>query len=143
MGDEIRQAKAVRRTKLGNFTRKKNHITQLLEGGAKGAKLKEVYGELSDTYKVLEKAQEDLMLVLNEEDLDAEDAFLDAPCTALSDIDLRISTAAETEEQQNLEKQSQNKAAEEEVMKKKRVDQALAVLKASISGFGKPSANLV
>ena len=48
MADEIKQAKAVRRAKQGNFTRKKNHITQLLEGSAKGDKLKAVYAELLD-----------------------------------------------------------------------------------------------
>ena len=40
MADELKKAKVARKGKLGAFTRKQNHIQQLIDGGAPGAKLK-------------------------------------------------------------------------------------------------------
>ena len=142
MAEEIKKAKAVRRSKLGSFTRKKNHLQQLLDGGAAGVKLKSVYIELNDVFKLLEKAHEDVLVALEEEDIDAEDVFMDAPATTLAEIDVKIGTAAETEAQHKLQEQLQQKTTEDEAAQKKDYDAALAVFKASVIGFGKPSANL-
>ena len=47
MADSVKKAKAIRISKLGAFTRKKNHLAQLLDGGADSAKLKDVYADLT------------------------------------------------------------------------------------------------
>ena len=49
-------------SKLRSFTRKKNHLHQLLDGGAQDSKLKEVYGEIKAAFDVLEKAHEEFFL---------------------------------------------------------------------------------
>ena len=142
MADEAKKAKNIRRSKLGSFTRKKNHITSLLDGGAKGVKLKTEYDELVALYKVLEQAHEDVLVILEEEDLDNEDNFMNAPATVLTEIDLKINTAAETEAQQELEQLNRQKVKDSEDSQKKELESALAIFKASIGSFGKPSANL-
>ena len=43
MADEVKKAKAIRVSKLSSFTRKKNHLQQLLDGGGNPDKLKKVY----------------------------------------------------------------------------------------------------
>ena len=107
MADSVKKAKAIRVSKLGTSTRKKNHLTQLLEGGANSIKLKEVYGDLSAAFKELEAAQENLLVELPEDGLEAELLYLDAPAVALSDLDLRVSTAAQTEKEGQLQQQSE------------------------------------
>ena len=54
MAEAIKKAKVARKGKLGAFTRKHNHIQQLIDGGAPGAKLKEVYEELTAAFGALE-----------------------------------------------------------------------------------------
>ena len=139
MADSVKKAKAIRVSKLGAFTRKKNHLTQLLEGGANSIKLKEVYGDLSTAFKELEAAQENLLVELPEDGLEAELLYLDAPAVALSDLDLRVSTSAQTEKQGQLQQQSEA----DEALKRQKFEGAQASLKAKIEGFGKPSANLL
>ena len=142
MADEVKRAKNLRRGKLGSFTRKKNHLVQLLEGGAKGDKLKSEYAELLEAYKVLESSHEDVLVVLEEEDLDAEDSFLDASAKSLAEVDLRIVTAGETEAQQDAEEQARIKATEAETNRKKEHAEALSLFQANIENFGKPATNL-
>ena len=139
MADPVRKAKAVRVSKLGAFTRKKNHLTQLLEGGARSVKLKEVYGDLTDAFKDLEIAQENLLIELPEDGLETELAYLDAPAAVLSDLDLRVSTSEQTEEQSRIQQQTEAN----EATKKQEFEVAKAALKAKIEGFGKPSVNLI
>ena len=43
MADEVKRVKAIRVSKLSTFTRKKNHLQQLLEGGGNPEKLKKVF----------------------------------------------------------------------------------------------------
>ena len=89
MADESRRAKVIRSNKMSAFMRKLNHLQQLIDGVAPSAKLIEVYAELSEAYSSLEKAQEDLMLVVDEETLETEGAYLDNPSTVLAEIDLK------------------------------------------------------
>ena len=63
MADEIKRVKAIRVSKLSSFTRKKNHLQQLLDGGGNPEKLKKVFDELEAAFKVLEQAQEDVLVV--------------------------------------------------------------------------------
>ena len=107
MADSIKKAKAIRVSKLGAFTRKKNHLAQLLDGGADSAKLKDVYADLSKAYTDLEKAQEDLLVELPEESMDAELEYLTAPAVALSDMDLRVSNSTQTQKQNEIQKQAE------------------------------------
>ena len=102
MADAVKKAKAVRISKLGSFTRKKNHLQQLLDSGAVSTKLNEVYAELSEAFKALEQAQEDLLVELPEESLEAELTYLDAPADVLSSMDVKVGTSVETEKQEQL-----------------------------------------
>ena len=43
MADEVKRTKAIRISKMSSFTRKKNHLQQLLDGGGNPDKLKKVY----------------------------------------------------------------------------------------------------
>ena len=138
MADSVKKAKAIRVSKLGAFTRKKNHLTQLLDGGADSTKLKEVYADLSKAYADLEKAQEDLLVELPEESIDAELEYLNAPAVALSDMDLRVSTSTQTQKQNEIQKQ----AEAEENSKKQEFTAAQACFKAKLEGFGKHYVNL-
>ena len=107
MADSVKKAKAIRVNKLGVFTRKKNHLTQLLDGGADSTKLEEVYADLSKAYADLEKAQEELLVELPEESIDAELEYLNAPAVALSEMDLRVSTSTQTQKQNEVQKQAE------------------------------------
>ena len=78
MADAVKKAKAVRISKLGAFTRKKNHLVQLLDGGAVSVKLQEIYLDLSNAFKDLEKAHEDLLVELAEDQIETELTYLDA-----------------------------------------------------------------
>ena len=82
-------------------------------GGAVSTKLKEVYAELSKALKALEQAQEDLLVELPEESLEAELAYLDGPANVLSLIDVKVGTSMETEKQE----QSRQKNAEDKAVK--------------------------
>ena len=53
---EIKRAKAVRVSKRGAFTRKKNYLQQLLDGGASVHKLRDTFAELAEAFKALEVA---------------------------------------------------------------------------------------
>ena len=138
MADSVKKAKAVRVSKLGSFTRKKNHLVQLLDGGASSQKLKEVYLELSNAFKDLEKAQEDLLVEVPEDQIETELAYLDAPAVLLSEMDLRVSTAAQTERQSQVAAQTEADAT----LKKQEFTAAQASFRTKLEGFGKMSANL-
>ena len=142
MADEVRKAKITRTNKLSAFTRKKNHLTQLLEGGASSEKLHAAYKDLSDAFKVLEHSHEDYMLVIEEDQLETEAAYLDDSAGVLSSLDLRINQAMENQTKLASDLEMQRKEDEDKATKEREFSIALAVFKSSISGFGKPSVNL-
>ena len=100
--------------------------------------MKEVYSELSNTLKDLEKAQEDLLVEVPEDQIETELAYLDAPAVLLSEMDLRVSTAAQTERQSQVAAQTEADAT----LKKQEFTAAQASFRTKLEGFGKPSANL-
>ena len=142
MAEEARKARVTRTNKMSAFTRKRNHLQQLLDGAAPGTKLTEVYTELSDAYLALERAHEDYMLVIDEAGLDAETTYLDSPSTILGEMDLKVSKAADTQNQLKRDLEKREKESEEEAAKKRKYSVALATFKANIMGFGKPSGQL-
>ena len=91
---------------MSSFTRKKNHLQQLLDGGGNPDKLKKVYKEIETAYKVL--------IAVGEEVLDTEVAYMDGPATTLADMDVKISTAEETHSQLKAEQQIREEAAANE-----------------------------
>ena len=97
MVDEVRKAKVVRTSKQSAFTRKKNHLVQLLEGAAQSNKLNAAYKDLSDSFKILEQAHEDFMLVVDEAEMETEASYLDESAKMLSEFDLRVSKATENQ----------------------------------------------
>ena len=97
MVDENKRAKVTRTNKLSAFTRKKNHLKQLLDGGAQSVKLEEVYRELSDAFKILVQAQEEFMLIVDEDNMADEAAYLDEPSEILSQFDLQVNQAKENQ----------------------------------------------
>ena len=70
MTEELKKAKAIRVSKKSFFTRKKNHLQQLLNGGAPATKLRTAYGEMADAFKVLENAQESVLICLEEDQME-------------------------------------------------------------------------
>ena len=94
---------------------------------------------MSEAYSSLEKAQEDFVLVVDEETLEAEGAYLDNPSSVLAEMDLKFSKASDTQYQlkkdvENRQMEEQEKAARERIYAV-----SLAKFKSSIVGFGKPS----
>ena len=143
MADVVKRAKAMRVSKLGSFTRKKNHLQQLLDGGAQVNKLKEVYGELKLAFETLERAHEEVLVVIPEDQLEAEDAYMDNPANILSSMDVKIGTSEETQSQQQIQEQNRQKEADDAAKQKKEYDEALNTFKTNMDGFGKPSENLL
>ena len=135
---EIKKAKAVRVSKRGAFTRKKNYLQQLLDGGAPVHKLKDTFAELTDAFKALEVANEAVMVAVEEDQLETEGAYLDTVSDELSAMDLKVCTSLDTQNQQD----KQEKAVEDEAERKRNFEGALAALKTKLESFGKPSANL-
>ena len=77
MADEVKKAKAVRVSKRGVFTRKKNHLQQLLDGGALPEILKKAYDDMAESFKVLEGAHEHVLIAVDEDQMEAEETYLD------------------------------------------------------------------
>ena len=143
MVDENKRAKVTRTNKLSAFTRKKNHLKQLLDGGAQSVKLEEVYRELSDAFKILEQAQEEFMLIVDEDNMADEAAYLDEPSEILSQLDLQVNQAKETQKKVASDLEKQQKIDDDKVAKEREYSVALAIFKANISSFGKPSVHLL
>ena len=143
MADEVKRAKALRVSKLGSFTRKKNHLQQLLDGGAQVTKLKEVYREMKAAYEVLERAHEEVLVVIQEDQLEAEDTYMDAPAAVLSGMDVKIGTSEETQTQHQIQEQNRQKEVDDAARKKREYAEALNTFKTNMDGFGKPSENLL
>ena len=142
MVDEVRKAKVARTNKQSAFTRKKNHLVQLLDGAAQSEKLNAAYKDLSEAFKILEQAHEDFMLVMDEEQMETEASYLDESAKVLSDFDLRVSKAIENQAKLADDLEKQRKKDDDQAAKEREYDVALAVFKASITGFGKPSTHL-
>ena len=142
MVDEVRKAKVVRTSKQGAFTRKKNHLVQLLEGAAQSNKLNAAYKDLSDSFKILEQAHEDFMLVVDEAEMETEASYLDESAKMLSEFDLRVSKAIENQAKVASDLEEQKKRDDDKAAKEREYDVALAVFKTNITGFGKPSTHL-
>ena len=51
MAEQTKKAKINRKTKLGAFTRKHNHVKALVDGGAEKEVLEKQYDELSQAFK--------------------------------------------------------------------------------------------
>ena len=135
MAEALKKSKNNRKNKLGSFSRVKRRLQTLIDGGAEEKTLQETYSELSDAYNVLEKAHEELCLILEDEDLSAEDTYLDDPSDVLAQMKLKIDKLVlET----NKKTEDESAAAD----KRKQFDGLLSTFKADILSFGKPSTNL-
>ena len=106
MADTLKRAKAVRVSKKGVFTRKKNHLQQLLDGGAAVDRLKEAYEDLAEAFKVLENAHEEVLIALEEDQIEAEEVYLEEPANDLSAMDIKVNTSRETHAQQQAQEQA-------------------------------------
>ena len=67
----------------------------MIDGGAQGPKLEETYKEIAEAYNTLERAQEELMLIIEDVDMDAESGYLDNPSQSLYQMDIRVHQAVE------------------------------------------------
>ena len=94
MADAVKKAKVGRKSRLGSFTRKKNHLEALINGETEGTVLEKHYEELSQSFKDLEQAHENLCLLLEEDDEDAADSYLDDPSQVLSSLHVKVSKAS-------------------------------------------------
>ena len=98
--------------------------------------MRKAYGELSEAYKVVENAHEELCLLLEEDDDDASDSYLDDVSDSLSEMQLKVNKMI-------ADKDNQEKVANNEAEKKKEYEGILATFKTDVQNFGKPSANLL
>ena len=103
MADALKKAKTTRKNKSSAFTRVKKRLDSLLTGDAEEEIVKEVYTELADSFKVLEKSNEDFCLLLDGEELDAEDSYLDASSDLLSEMQLKVNKKIKEKEQREKE----------------------------------------
>ena len=142
MAEEAKKAKAIRISKLSSFTRKRNHLQQLLDGGGSPDKLRKVFVELEAAYKVLEQAQEDVLVAVGEDMVDTEVAYMDAPASSLAEMDIKVSTSEDAHKQMQTEQQNREEATAKEAKLKKDIDDALTNLRSNTEAFGKPSLNL-
>ena len=135
MTEALKKSKNNRKNKLGVFTRVKKRLQTLIDGGAEEKTLRETYSELSEAYNVLEKAHEELCLILEDEDQSEEDTYLDDPSDVLAQTQLKINKlVSET----NKKTEEESAAAD----KRKQFGGLLAAFKANVLSFGKPSTNL-
>ena len=135
MAENVKKMKTTRRIKLGNFTRKQNHLQTLIYGKAESGLLEKAYEELSVALKEVEKAHEEYCLLLEEEQLDEEDNYLNAPSTTLAQMHVSVGkTMAD----------ARNSAAEVSKNAEKKIlfEGSLATFRAGIESFGSPSTNL-
>ena len=91
MADEIKKRKNVRKTRLASFTRKRNSVQSLLDGGESTAdRFTEVLRELKEAFHTLEVSQEKYAEVADEEDLEAEGDFLETPSSSLDTLEAAV-----------------------------------------------------
>ena len=113
MADELKKAKAIRVVKQENFTRRRNHLQQLLDGGAASNELKTSYVELTDAFALLEKAHEDVIVAVEDETfLEQEDKYLDEIATLWTEMDVKEAIASDTHDQQRLQEERDKQLAE-------------------------------
>ena len=93
MEETAKKAKINRRSRLGAFTRKQKHLQTMIDRGAESNLLENLYSDLSEAYNAVEKAHEDLCLVLDEDHEDAADSYLDDPSSALASMHVSVSKA--------------------------------------------------
>ena len=79
MAESIKKAKVSRKSKLGIFTRKKNHLKALIDGETDSKTLEKSYKEVSEAFHDIERAHEELCMLLEEDDPEADDSYLDVP----------------------------------------------------------------
>ena len=135
MAETLKKAKLTRKNKLSSFTRKQKHLSTLIDGGADGKILEKNYEELSEAFKELEKAHEELCLLVEEDSPDAADSYLDNPSDSLANMHVKVSKAVTDA---NKEAMTANMTAERDRL----FQGSLAAFKANIELFGKPAANL-
>ena len=138
MSEALKRAKAVRVSKRGVFTRKKNHLQQLLDGGAQTERLREAYSDLSEAFKTLENAHEEVLIALDEDQIETEEAYLNSPAEDLSAMDVKVNTSTQAQNAQ----QAQDKADADKASQKLVFEGAVASFKTKVESFGKPSVNL-
>ena len=135
MAQAEKSAKINRKNKLAAFTRKQKRLQALLDGNSIDASLKDGYAEVVAAYEVLEKAHEDLCLVLDEDHADADASYLDDPSDVLVQMQLKVDKLIQDREQSK-------KVTELEMEKQSQFDSSLAALKVNIQNFGHPSTSL-
>ena len=128
MADEVTKSKNLRRNKLAAFTRKKTHLSGLIDGDTGAAKLQEVFEELRTAYTILEEAHDAYACLVEENILDDEGDYLANPSDTLNSMDAKVSAKLKV-------------IAEEEKVadKKKKIDRLKLKLTNSIESFGSPS----
>ena len=135
MAENKKKMKIARRSKLGSFTRKQKHLQALLDEESDGALLEKSYDELSDALKDVEKTHEEYLLLLEEDELDAEDSYLDDPSDTLARMHISVGKAIANAK-------TRADVADKDAEKKRLYEGSLAAFRAGIESFGNPSTNL-
>ena len=129
MADAVKKANVGRKGRLGSFTRKKNHLEAIIDGETEGTVLERHYEELSQSFKDLQQAQENLCLLLEEDDEDAADSYLHSPSQVLSSLHVKVSKAV-TAANTNIANANAN------ADKDRLFEGSLAAFKGNVENFG-------
>ena len=131
----VKKAKTNRKNKLASFTRLQKRLQNLIDGGSEEDVLRQSYTDLDEAYKNVEKAHEELCLVVEEDHEDAADSYMDGPSDSLSKMQLLVNKTV-------ADKKAKTEADSHAADKRTQYDSLLATFKSEIQNFGKPSASL-
>ena len=90
MGDEAKRYKNLRKVKLAAFTRKHKSLQGLLDAEENAERLEESLRELHEAFKVAEKANDDYVAIIEEDELETELGYMDAPTTTLETLTNKV-----------------------------------------------------
>ena len=128
MAEQAKKCKNRRRNKQSTFTRKHKHLLGLLEEDSTAEKLQEVFTELKESYRNLERSHDDYAAVVEESVLDEEGDFLESSSVILNEMDKKVA-----------DKVHQLKTVETENNNKELFQRSLTQFKTNIESFGSPS----
>ena len=123
MAEEVKKLKTARGRKQGNFTRKQNHVTALIDGKADSEVLKQEYDDLKKVYTELEKAHDVYVAAADDEGIAIEDEdYLDDIAKTLSEIHVKISTAIDVNKKAAEAQSRKEKIEDDERDRKQKIE---------------------
>ena len=124
MAEAVKKAKVNRKTKLASFTRAQKKVQTLLDGDSENSVLKEALSEVDVAYRNVERAHEELCLLLGEDHEDAADTYLDDPSDAHVQIQMKVNKIIAERDKNEKEQQARDKVTREETERMAKVSRS-------------------